>query len=85
MACSNVCVCFTCGGVWQVVMCVCLFHLQVPVAGHGMGRRGQLGCAVTVEEAVAAVKTHLKLPHVRLARASGGCTGTSRNKANSRA
>ena len=27
MACSNVCVCFTCGGVWQVVMCVCLFHL----------------------------------------------------------
>ena len=27
MACSNVCVCFTCGGIWQVVMCVCLFHL----------------------------------------------------------
>ena len=25
----------TSGGVWHVVMCVCLFHLQIPVVGYG--------------------------------------------------
>ena len=38
-ACSDVCVSVspadTCGGVWHVVMCVCLFHLQIPVVGYG--------------------------------------------------
>ena len=40
MVCSNVCVSVspadTCGGVWYVVMCVCLFHLQIPVVRYGM-------------------------------------------------
>ena len=35
MACSNVSVspADTSGEVWHVVMCVCLFHLQIPVVG----------------------------------------------------
>ena len=46
---------------------------QMPLPGYGMGRVGQLRSPMTVEAAVAAVKSHLGLPHVRLARAAGRC------------
>ena len=44
---------------------------QIPLLGYGMGRVGQLHCPVTIDAAVAAIKSHLNLPHVRLAKAAG--------------
>ena len=45
----------------------------MPLPGYGMGRVGLLGCPMTVEAAVAAIKSHLNLQHVRLAQAAGVC------------
>ncbi|XP_067650696.1 NIF3-like protein 1 [Haliotis asinina] len=44
---------------------------KVPLVGHGMGRVGKLTSPLSVGEAVARVKTHLGLEHVRLATAPG--------------
>lgn len=44
---------------------------KVPTLGYGMGRVGQLRSPVSVDTAVAAVKLHLGLTHVRLAQAAG--------------
>ncbi|XP_046556815.1 NIF3-like protein 1 [Haliotis rubra] len=44
---------------------------KVPLVGYGMGRVGKLTSPLSLGEAVARVKTHLGLEHVRLATASG--------------
>ena len=57
-----------------------IFSLQVPLPGYGMGRRAKLKQPISVEEAVAMVKKHLNMSHVRLAKASGGYTDVSLKK-----
>lgn len=44
---------------------------QVPLDGHGMGRKCNLSSPVTLKEAVDKIKSHLGLPYVRLALAHG--------------
>ncbi|XP_045171203.2 NIF3-like protein 1 [Mercenaria mercenaria] len=44
---------------------------KAPVLGYGMGRKAKLSDNITLEEAVKLVKQHLKLDHVRLAKAPG--------------
>ncbi|KAL8594512.1 hypothetical protein ACOMHN_024957 [Nucella lapillus] len=48
----------------------CCDLAKVPIVGYGMGRVGKLQAPITVQAAVAAIKTHLRLTHVRLAQAA---------------
>ncbi|KAK7087585.1 hypothetical protein V1264_021617 [Littorina saxatilis] len=49
----------------------CTDVAKLPLLGYGMGRVGQLRSLITMETAVAAIKKHLNLPHVRLAQSAG--------------
>ena len=51
-------------------MLVCFF-LKIPKVGYGMGRKAKLKKPISLDEAVTCVKQHLKLTHVRLAKAPG--------------
>lgn len=47
-----------------------IFHvlsIQLPLPGYGMGRTVQLKEKITIEDAIARVKKHLEIPHLRLA------------------
>lgn len=44
---------------------------QVPIPGHGMGRKCTIASPMTIQEAVNRIKSYLGLPHVRLALARG--------------
>lgn len=44
---------------------------NVPIPGTGMGRKAELTSSLSVKDAVALIKTHLQLSHVRLALARG--------------
>ncbi|XP_070204333.1 NIF3-like protein 1 [Littorina saxatilis] len=48
----------------------CTDVAKLPLLGYGMGRVGQLRSPITMETAVAAIKKHLNLPHVRLAQSA---------------
>ncbi|XP_063882738.1 NIF3-like protein 1 [Scylla paramamosain] len=49
---------------------------KVPLVDHGAGRQGSLVEPITVQQAVSQVKTHLGLPHLRLALAHGSTLDT---------
>lgn len=44
---------------------------KVPLFEHGAGRRAGLRESITIQEAISRVKTHLGLPHIRVAVAQG--------------
>ncbi|XP_071519074.1 NIF3-like protein 1 isoform X1 [Panulirus ornatus] len=44
---------------------------KVPIGGHGMGRKCKIVHSMTIRESVNRVKSHLGLPHIRLALAHG--------------
>lgn len=50
--------------------------MQVPLFGHGGGRRGSLREPITVQETINKVKAHLGLPYIRAAIAQGSTLGT---------
>ncbi|XP_045116942.1 NIF3-like protein 1 [Portunus trituberculatus] len=52
---------------------------KVPLVGHGAGRRGSLAEPITVQQAISRVKTHLGLPHLRVALAHGSTLDTQVN------
>lgn len=51
------------------------YLVQVPLFEHGAGRRADLKESITIQEAISRVKTHLGLPHIRVAVAQGSELG----------